>query len=235
MSIVFDLDDTLIDTSDIYYKARSRFLDLMESIGLDRDKSLIEFESIDSEMMHKLNHAPERYGLSMLRTFERFSPNIAKSERSKITTQLKKYGDIVTSNFPVVIDGAHELLRWSNDRYRLAVLTRGQEAFQKRKLRVAGLEHYFQVVQVVNKKDGSALLALLTSMGLKPEDSWVIGDSIKSDILPAKEIGARSILYEYKHPYYIWQQEYDSNLWIDVPKVSKLTDAITFLDAADKK
>ena len=83
-----------------------------------------------------------------------------------------------------------------------------QEQLQRRKIDRLGFTRYFQCVKVVEGKDCAALLDVLASTDFENSKTWVVGDSIRSDINPGIEAGLRCILYHYRHDQYQWTQEY---------------------------
>jgi putative hydrolase of the HAD superfamily len=76
-----------------------------------------------------------------------------------------------------------------------------------------GISRYFKRIEVVPQKDADVLRRVTGEEGASPSTTWVIGGSIKSDINPALEVGAKCVLYLYTHASYRWLQEYG-----DAPK-----------------
>lgn len=229
--LIFDLDDTLIDTSDIYWRARSAFVEKIIEKGLDEDKVVKEFERIDSINIKKYGFDPTRYEKSMLTTYELFLGNMNYEIHDETLSYIKSCGRLIVENVPRLIDGATEVLSWASKHYKLAVITRGEDCFQKQKLKKSGLFDYFDFIQVVPQKDANVFNNFLKNIGFYPQNTWIIGDSIKSDINPGIAIGAKCIFYAYKHPHYYWIQDYEYYTLGSFYKVNNLYEIKEVLEA----
>jgi putative hydrolase of the HAD superfamily len=96
--------------------------------------------------------------------------------------------------YPIVLlDGVEETLAWLSDRFRLLLLTKGDREAQKDKLARSGLAHFFDGVHIVPEKDADVFRRLVTEYGLLPEQTWMVGNSPRSDINPAVEVGIGAI------------------------------------------
>ena len=206
--IIFDFDDTLVDTSDKYWRARTSFIQALTEEGFDPGMVLEEFEKVDSSHMETLKFSPDRYGKSMFVTYNRILARQNRYPTSGMLSRIKSFGRIILEQPPEPISGAKKLLDWCSKHFALALLTRGDETFQNRKLHHVGFFKYFDLVRVVSKKDAGAFKQVMEELAYPPEKTWIIGDSIRSDVNPGIEIGANCILYMYRHPVYSWVQEY---------------------------
>jgi len=205
---IFDLDDTLIDTSDVYWSARSNFVQELAKRGLDPEEITEVFEEVDAANMRTMGFAPERYGTSMIGTAQRLLKRNSISVSEDLLAQIKHSGEMILTTWPKPIAGAKELLDWSAERFDLALVTRGDDDLQRKKLKQAGMTHYFRRIEVVPSKSCETFAHVMKGSGHSPEDVWVIGDSIRTDINPGIEAGASCILYEYHHHSYHWRQEH---------------------------
>lgn len=203
--VIFDLDDTLLDTSDLYWKVREEFISLMERDGFG-DKDLAAcFESIDSVNISKYGHSPERYKCTMLEMYR----GVAGFLTDKKTKEIIRIAKQISVEVPQLIDGALELLEWSKRHFRLALVTRGEPNVQMAKIDKHGLVKYFEEnIEIVPRKDENLFAELIASAGYLPSQTIIIGDSLKSEVNPALRIGATAIHYMYSHHSYVWLQEH---------------------------
>lgn len=206
--IIFDLDDTLVDTSDVYWRARKNFVEVLQAEQFEPEIVIEVFEEVDSLNMEKLGFAPHRYMKSMLEAYDKVLSKYNRRSRNQIHDNIRSCGRIVLEQLPQPIEGAHDLLEWASAHFKLAILTRGENEFQRHKLHDSGLLKYFDLVQVVTTKDANKFDGVIKEAGYHSKDTWIIGDSIKSDINPGIEVGAKCILYVYTHHTYYWRQEY---------------------------
>jgi putative hydrolase of the HAD superfamily len=98
-----------------------------------------------------------------------------------------------------IIDGVPETLAALAARHDLLLLTKGDDAEQRRKLAVSGLGAHFRAAVVVREKDADAYASVVAEHALDPAATWMIGNSPKSDILPALEAGLRAVFVPHEH------------------------------------
>jgi len=103
-----------------------------------------------------------------------------------------------------IIDRIEATLAQLSKKYRLVVATKGDLLDQERKLMRSGLEKYFHHIEVMSDKKPKNYQKLITHLDIAPEQFLMIGNSLKSDILPVLEIGSFAIHI----PFHItWQHE----------------------------
>lgn len=206
--LIFDLDDTLIDTSDIYWKARTLFVQELTYLGYEEDIIIEAFETIDANHISTFGFSPSRYRKSMIMAYKVFQRREGLPPSRKILKNIKSYGNLIFNSVPQLIEGAEELLTWAVTRYTVVLITRGDLELQKRKLRLTGLSKFFSAMEVVPDKNADTFTKVIRDAGYTPSQSWVIGDSIRTDINPGICAGATCILYAYQHKAYHWRQEH---------------------------
>jgi len=86
-----------------------------------------------------------------------------------------------------------ETLEYLSQRHRLIMLTKGNPVEQSGKVERSGLKKYFQSVEIVPEKDAAAYRELVARHECTPRDTWMIGNSPKSDINPALEAGLNAV------------------------------------------
>jgi putative hydrolase of the HAD superfamily len=234
--LIFDLDDTLIDTSDVYWKARTSFgkkllKEFSEKENIDEKTIINEFERIDSLNMKTWGFNPHRYGKTMFDTYDFFCKKFDHKPVPETLSHIHLCGNIIVNEIPKPINGAKHLLDWAVQQYKLVLITRGEDSFQKLKLNKLGMRQYFSLVEVVSKKDASVFERTLNITGYQSKNTWIIGDSIKSDINPGIQIKANCVLYSYKHPHYFWLQDNESFALGYFYKISKLEELKEILRA----
>ncbi|GAB4045712.1 HAD family hydrolase [Spirosoma litoris] len=96
-----------------------------------------------------------------------------------------------------VLDGVPEVLDILSKKFDLMVLTKGDLFDQESKIARSGLGHYFTHVEIVSEKNEQAYQRVLQRYNVQPADFLVIGNSLKSDVLPVVHIGGRAIHIPY--------------------------------------
>ncbi|HMB65061.1 MAG TPA: HAD family hydrolase, partial [Eudoraea sp.] len=108
-------------------------------------------------------------------------------------TKILDLGKEMISRPVEVIDGVEKVLRHLQNKYRLIVLTKGDLLDQERKLDRSGLSKYFHHVEVLSDKKEENYLNLLEHLEVPVNQFLMIGNSLKSDVMPIVNIGAQAI------------------------------------------
>jgi putative hydrolase of the HAD superfamily len=108
-------------------------------------------------------------------------------------------------NQPIeLLDGVEEVLKDLKGKYRLVVATKGDLLDQERKLRKSNLNSYFHHVEIMSEKDDANYLKLIKHLDIRPSELLMVGNSLKSDVLPVLNVGG----YAIHVPYHItWAHE----------------------------
>ena len=101
---------------------------------------------------------------------------------------------------------------------------------QRRKIANSEIGEYFEEVRVVTKKDASDFAQVISDQGVERQDTWIVGDSIRSDINPALQVGAKPMLYVYTHHSYYWRQEYGVIPLGSFHKIDTLEEAVEIFE-----
>ena len=96
-----------------------------------------------------------------------------------------------------VLDGVRDTLAALQPRYRLVVVTKGDLLDQERKLERSGLMPHFHHTEVVSNKRPGDYARALRRMDIAPEEFVMVGNSLKSDVLPLLDIGAQAVHVPY--------------------------------------
>jgi FMN phosphatase YigB (HAD superfamily) len=183
--LIFNLDDTLIDTSFYWLvrKARARTLTAAEGAPEGWDEKHRRYEtasSSDSTMMDQIWRFLEK---------ELRAPGIEERQMRLLISR------VLRTKYPLVIPGADELLKWAETNFTLALLTSGDRGLQIEKLEAAKLAGYFKKIKAVPAKTTEEFNSLITEMAFSPRNTWVMGSSVGCDINPAIRAGAHGIRY----------------------------------------
>ena len=108
-------------------------------------------------------------------------------------------------NEPIeLLEGVEEVLQALHGRYRLVMATKGDLLDQERKLQRSGLAKYFHHTEIVSEKKEPEYRKLVKHLDIPPEAFLMIGNSLKSDVLPVLNIGG----YGFHVPYHTtWAHE----------------------------
>jgi putative hydrolase of the HAD superfamily len=182
--IIFDLDDTLIDTSGAVtpYKFFC-ILEFLKQRGVVLPKDALN-------QMHLLNKECKTSKETIHLMLERVAALFLIPEALKIYTAPLPNRFIIPTT-----PGAKKVLeRFKEKLYTLAIVTGGNEAFQREKLEKAGLEPliFSKIAIPEDSQKGSHYEELLREFSVSPEQALVVGDRIWMDLAPARALGLRT-------------------------------------------
>lgn len=184
--IGFDADDTLWVNQSYFDEAEFRFRELLSDY-IPYEKIGEELLKVEIRNMDLLGFGVKAFTLSMVEAALFISDNkISQAALSEIV----QLGKNILQKPVELLDGVQDVLSKVSGRYKLVVVTKGDLLDQERKLRKSSLEHYFHHVEIVSDKQSDDYRKLLRQLDCNPENFLMIGNSLKSDIIPVIEIGA---------------------------------------------
>ena len=184
-TIAFDADDTLWINEPYFQEAEKKFCTLLENY---LPQHLVSQELFETEMknLHLYGYGVKGFILCMVETANRISNQTISVEH---IDKIIEIGHELLQRPIELLSGVKETLQQLNGKYNLIVATKGDLLEQERKLKNSGLEHYFHHIQIMSDKKASDYQKLLNHLGCNPENFLMLGNSIKSDILPVLELG----------------------------------------------
>ena len=111
----------------------------------------------------------------------------------EIIEKIVQYGKELLEKPIELLDGVEDALKTLKGKYKLVVATKGDLLDQHRKLTKSGLGHYFHHIEVMSDKQEIDYEKLVKRLDIKPEEFMMIGNSLKSDVLPVLGIGGHAI------------------------------------------
>ena len=204
--IAFDADDTLWVNEPYFRVAEKEYCTLLERFAT-REEIISTLYEIEMKNLAPYGYGAKAFTLSLMETAILFSN---KSSAAPLTpTEMGKIIEIGTSliRIPIeILPGVEELLKElsGSGKYTLVVATKGDLLDQERKLRRSGLWDYFHHIEVMSDKNEEAYTRLLERLGCSKEEFLMIGNSMKSDILPVLNIGGNAIYIPF---YSTWEHE----------------------------
>lgn len=123
-----------------------------------------------------------------------------------------------------LIKGVRETLNLLSKQYTLVLITKGDLLDQENKIKNSKLSGYFESIEIVSEKNKQTYRNILKKINVKPENFLMVGNSLKSDILPVLEIGGEGAYIPYKHT---WEHEKidmkDYSNFLKLENISNLT------------
>jgi putative hydrolase of the HAD superfamily len=220
MLIVFDGDDTLWKTQALYDAAKRSFAARMRSLGIQRPDVIDLLDEIDARRVEQLGFTVERFLGSMIEAYERLCRETGQLPSAEVVADLRRRIPELLAATEVYEDAVEALNRLA-PHYRLALLTKGEERVQARRIAESGLAGYFDRTYIVPQKTEAEYRQVLHDFAVAPRDAWAIGNSARSDINPALRVGMRAVLI----PRGRWRYEVEDLVPGDVVTVASLSEA----------
>jgi putative hydrolase of the HAD superfamily len=187
--IAFDADDTLFVNEPYFQETEQKFCTLMQDYlshqGLSQELFKTEIANLDL-----YGYGIKGYILSMIEAAMKISNNTISLE---IIEKIIEYGKELLEKPIELLDGVEETLKALHGKYKLIVATKGDLKDQQNKLHRSGLGNYFHHIEVMSDKQEINYTHLLKRLEINPEEFFMIGNSLKSDVLPVLGIGGYAV------------------------------------------
>ncbi len=185
----FDADDTLWINETYFRNAELQFAELLsgfETVNkIDQELFKKEMENLDL-----YGYGVKSFILSMIESgIEISNDNIS----SKTLKKILKIGKEMINQPVELLEGVEEVLKELSQKYKLIMATKGDLLDQERKLEKSGLIDYFHHIEVLSDKKEANYSKLLNHLDINPSEFLMIGNSLKSDVLPLVNIKAHAI------------------------------------------
>lgn len=220
--IAFDADDTLWHNEQYFREAEEKFHTLLEDY-LPKHTVARELLKTEIENLPLYGYGIKAFILSMIETAIRVTEGHLKS--THIQTIIG-FGRELLEKPVVKMERVEMVLKQLKKRYRLVLATKGDLLDQERKLKKSGLEGYFHHIEIMSEKKVADFEKLIEHLDVDPKDFIMIGNSLKSDVLPVLELGGTA----FHIPYHVtWAHEkidhdIDSEHFHQVEKITELTE-----------
>ncbi len=229
-TIGFDADDTLWENERHYHAAKRRFAALLTDQHPEAH-ALAVLDEIEVRNVEVYGYGIKSYSLSMIEAAARLAGEAL--DPALINSLLAISKDMLRA--PVeLIDGVMETLDRLAQDHTFVLLTKGDLFEQQAKILRSGIADRFQVVRVLHEKTPEVYRQVLRDIDVLPEAFLMVGNSLRSDILPALAIGARAVFVP--HPL-TWLHEHveaehmPAAGWVEVASIASLPDAVRSIDA----
>ena len=218
--IGFDADDTLWHNESIFDRAQQRYRALLAKYHPAAEVDRILFQT-EVRNMPLYGYGVKGFMLSTVETAIELTKGTISAQEIR---EIVALGQEMLAHPVELLPGVAEIVPALARDYRLLLITKGDLHHQERKIAASGLAPHFQAIEILSEKDGPAYARVLRRHGVAIEEFVMVGNSVKSDIVPVLELGGAGVHV----PYHItWQHE----LGVEVPpnqarfrKVDRLTE-----------
>jgi putative hydrolase of the HAD superfamily len=224
-TIAFDADDTLWVNEPYFQEAENRFCTLLAAY-LPPEDAYQELFNTEMKNLALYGYGIKGVILCMIETITRVSNGTAKLH---LINQVLEIGQELLQKPIELLHGVKETLEALFGKYRLVMATKGDLLDQERKLKKSGLQEYFHHIEIMSNKQVTNYQKLLHHLDCSPENFLMLGNSVKSDILPvlALEAFAGHIPY---HTTWRHEQHEEKVAHPNLLSLNNIADIIQYLD-----
>jgi putative hydrolase of the HAD superfamily len=197
----FDADDTLWRSQESFDEAETLFFQLVDPYTPDGVDLADALRATELDRVPLSGYGVKAFGLSMV---EAAVTATGGRVPSSVIGQLVDHVHDMLRQPVEVLPGVPEALASVAATHRIVMITKGDLVHQTRKVRTSGLEHLFERVGVVLDKEATTYARLLNEWSIRPERFLMVGNSVRSDVLPLIELGGWGLHIPYHST---WEHE----------------------------
>jgi len=222
--IAFDADDTLWVNEPYFQAAEKKFCALLADY-LPAEAAAKELFRTEMENLAAYGYGVKGFMLSMTETALRVSGGRCGGSVIERTIQLGK--ELLEKPIEL-LPGVEEVLKTLKNRFRLVAATKGDLLDQERKLKRSGIERYFHHIEIMSDKREEDYRELIKHLDIRSSQFLMLGNSVKSDILPVLAAGGHAVHIPY---HTVWAHEHSEQKveHRNFRRVDRITDVLPML------
>jgi putative hydrolase of the HAD superfamily len=221
--LIFDADDTLWENNIYFERAFDQFCDFLSHSSLNPSQVrdvLNEIELVNAKIH---GYGSLNFGRNLQQAYQHLAERAIQPDDLNHVLSLAE--NILRAPLEL-IPGVEETLQQLSQRHELALFTKGNPDEQRMKVERSGLQEFFRHTEIVKEKNAPAYALLVDQKRFPLEETWMIGNSPKSDINPALESGLGAVLVPHPHTWVLEHQDLRipaSARFLEVPAFPHLT------------
>lgn len=218
LTVAFDADDTLWHNESLFAVRQEQIQRLLAPYA---DAATLSQRLLETEKrnLRLFGYGVKGFTLSMIESAIEVSEG--KVSASEIQ-QILEAGKSLLAHPIELLPGVRETLETLSKRYNLMMITKGDLFHQESRIAMSGLGSLFSAIEVVSEKDEATYARILRRYHVQPADFVMVGNSIRSDILPVIALGARAIHIPYEITWELEKAEADPRLFMKASSVTEV-------------
>jgi putative hydrolase of the HAD superfamily len=199
--LAFDADDTLWQNERLYAGVQAKFVELLARYHPEEWIRERLYQTETRNLEH-FGYGVKAFALSLVETAVELTGGRVSGRDLQTLIDLTKG---MLQGPPELLDGTQETLDALKDKYPLMLLTKGDLFEQEGKVARSGLAGCFRYIEILSEKSTPVYRGLLENHSIDPGRFLMIGNSLRSDILPVLEIGGQAVYIPHT---LTWQHEH---------------------------
>jgi putative hydrolase of the HAD superfamily len=203
-NLLIDADDTLWENNVYFERVIASVQDRLESIGVARSLFREHLNGLERSHIVEHGYGTLNFSRSLVAAFRDLWPAAEDPEECEAVKRLA----LAILDHPIeLLEGVVETLAYLAPRHRLWLVTKGDPGEQTRKIEASGLAGMFVGIEIVREKDPTTYRALVERHTWQVPDTWMIGNSIRSDVNPAIAAGLNAVHIPHPHTWVLEHEE----------------------------
>lgn len=205
-TLIFDADDTLWENNVLFERVIDDFLDWLAHPTMDRAQIRSIFDEVEAANTMAHGYGSRIFLRSLRDCFGRLSERPTTEAEAR---EIEALAVALIENRVELIPGVAATLDDLGTRHDLLLMTKGDAEEQQRKIDASNLADHFQATHIVAEKDTGAYRWVVEEHTLSPASTWMIGNSPKSDILPARRAGLNAVFIPNENTWVLERDDLD--------------------------
>ena len=200
--LAFDADDTLWHSEDGFHASEQRFVELVAPFAAEGVDVKAALTAVERKNLPVFGYGVKAFGLSAVEAA------LSISEGRVTTHVLGQLMEMVRAQLtePVrLLPHVPEVLAKVGRHYRMVLITKGDLIHQTHKVETSGLAHHFSDIEILLEKDPQTYDRIFRKLGVAPGRVCMVGNSVRSDILPVMALGGTAVHVPYP---LLWELEH---------------------------
>ena len=202
--LLIDADDTLWENNIYFERAFDEFAGFLDHSSMPPREVREVLDQIEEANNKIHGYGSANFARNLRQCYQRLAEREVREEDLRTAM---RFAERILECPMEVIEGVPETLEYLSLRHDLTLFTKGHPEEQKLKIGRSGLGVFFGHTAIVKEKDATAYRRLVEERGMRPERTWMIGNSPKSDINPALEAGLNAVFVPHAHTWILEKQE----------------------------
>jgi putative hydrolase of the HAD superfamily len=203
-SLIVDADDTLWENNIYFERAFAEFEDFLDHSSMTSAEVRDMLDEIEMANARIHGYGSLNYGKNLKECYRRLAEREVSEDDLRT---VMGFAERILECPMEVIEGVPETLAYLAERHDLTLFTKGHPEEQKLKIDRSGLGAFFRHTAIVHEKDAAAYHRLVKERGMMTGETWMVGNSPRSDINPALEAGLNAVFVPHAHTWMLENQE----------------------------
>src|SRR5882672_96633 len=211
-TLLIDADDTLWENNVYFERAIARFISFLNHRDYSPEQVREILNDVERDSIVQHGYGLHSFAHSLVATFEKLSVDPVTPE---LHERIHSFAHQIAEHPMEILAGVPETLAYLGERHHIILMTKGNPVEQAGKVERSGLKDYFVAVEIVPEKDEQTYRSAIAKYALQPDQTWMVGNSPKSDINPALAAGLNAVFVPHGNT---WILEHDDLATAQAPQ-----------------